>query len=354
MYQSPSFFPTGNCLHVQYICPGRRFVFQTEISGEYIVLVSILLLFYFFSSLRRGDQFTVFCIVSFDFNWSRSPKIQHPLALVCRCGLANITRMFTVSKKSFVSNRNKVKSGTWASTQIVTEVDSTSIRDFIATWKKSSSTPVRLTDSCISAQCNPTCPRQLLFTDPAATWGATVQTIIIVLSLVVTVTCVGLKSIFMLYQHYLAIKQKQYLNDPDTSFTHREVKNYLSVNIHWWIIIFLYIVHLTNYSLYLFTRVSRLYLLPPSDKPVPSKKTAPPTPSRYSVRMLLIGHFQILLCLCFKTSLSGNLSYENEFCINQSHFHKNGSALRLAFKQRHKGTRKWPIKAQPVFAAIHV
>ena len=44
-----------------------------------------------------------------------------------------------------------------------------------------------------------------------------------------------------------------------------------------------------------------------------------------------------------------NLSYENEFCTqflfraNKSHFHKNGFALRLALKQRHKGTRKWPI-----------
>ena len=27
---------------------------------------------------------------------------------------------------------------------------------------------------------------------------------------------------------------------------------------------------------------------------------------------------------------------------NQSHFHKNGFALRLALKQRHKGTQKWP------------
>lgn len=132
--------------------------------------------------------------------------------------------LFAAMKNCSVSNRNKVKSGTWASTQIETGVNSTSIRDFIATWKKSSNTPVRLTDSCISAQCNPTCPRQLIFTDPAGNWGETVQTIIIVLSLVVTVTCVGLKSIFMLYQYYLARKQKQCLNDPDTSFTQREVK----------------------------------------------------------------------------------------------------------------------------------
>ena len=44
-----------------------------------------------------------------------------------------------------------------------------------------------------------------------------------------------------------------------------------------------------------------------------------------------------------------NLSCENEFCMqfhfhaNRSHFHKNGFALRLALKQRHRGTRKWPI-----------
>lgn len=138
--------------------------------------------------------------------------------------------LFTTS----VSNRNKVKSGTWKSTQIVTGVNSTSIRDFIATWKKSPDTPVRLTDSCISAQCNPTCPRQLLFTDPAGIWGETVQTIIIVLSLVISVTCVGLKSIFMVYQYSLARKQKQYLNDPETSFTQREVnkKFVCLLNIH--------------------------------------------------------------------------------------------------------------------------
>ena len=47
-----------------------------------------------------------------------------------------------------------------------------------------------------------------------------------------------------------------------------------------------------------------------------------------------------------------SLSYENDFCTqfhfhaNQSHFHKNGFALILALKQRHKGTRKWPIKVK--------
>ena len=50
-----------------------------------------------------------------------------------------------------------------------------------------------------------------------------------------------------------------------------------------------------------------------------------------------------------------NLSYENVFCMqfhvhsNQSHFHKNGFALRFALKQRHKGTWKWPIAIKFLF-----
>ena len=62
-----------------------------------------------------------------------------------------------------------------------------------------------------------------------------------------------------------------------------------------------------------------------------------------------IGHFWVPLRLCFKTSLSAKPFLKNEFCVqfhfhaNQSHFNKNGFALRLALKQRHKGTRKWPI-----------
>ena len=37
------------------------------------------------------------------------------------------------------------------------------------------------------------------------------------------------------------------------------------------------------------------------------------------------------------------------FHANQSHFHKNGFALRLALKQRHKGTRKWPMVLHSLF-----
>ena len=45
-----------------------------------------------------------------------------------------------------------------------------------------------------------------------------------------------------------------------------------------------------------------------------------------------------------------NQSYENDFDLHENetagriHFHMNGFALRLILKQRHKQTRKWPIK----------
>ena len=51
--------------------------------------------------------------------------------------------------------------------------------------------------------------------------------------------------------------------------------------------------------------------------------------------------------LCFRTSLSAKpFIYVNEFCM-PFHFHKNGFALRLALKQRHNGTQKWPFIYRP-------
>ena len=47
-----------------------------------------------------------------------------------------------------------------------------------------------------------------------------------------------------------------------------------------------------------------------------------------------------------------NHSYENDFDLQENetayrtHFRMKGFALRLALKQRHKGTRKWPINMQ--------
>ena len=59
---------------------------------------------------------------------------------------------------------------------------------------------------------------------------------------------------------------------------------------------------------------------------------------------LRIGHSEFPCASVSERVQVWNLSYENEFCThfhfraNQSHFHKNDFALRLALKQRHRGT----------------
>ena len=74
-----------------------------------------------------------------------------------------------------------------------------------------------------------------------------------------------------------------------------------------------------------------------------------PRRTRWTVTYIVIGHLGVLLCLCLKRVEVRNLSHQNEFCmqfhfhVNESHFHENGFALRLALKQRHKGTRKLSI-----------
>ena len=63
----------------------------------------------------------------------------------------------------------------------------------------------------------------------------------------------------------------------------------------------------------------------------------------------VLGHFRVPLCLSFKASLSAKPFHENDFDLHanetacRTHFHVKGFAPRLALKQRHNRTRKWPI-----------
>ena len=50
-----------------------------------------------------------------------------------------------------------------------------------------------------------------------------------------------------------------------------------------------------------------------------------------------IGHFRVLLCLCFKTSLSAK-PFIGKWVLHAVSFSCKSKSL----KQRHKGTRKWP------------
>lgn len=78
-------------------------------------------------------------------------------------------------------------------------------------------------DSCIGAHCNPTCPDKIIFLDAGAVWNNVVKAIIIGLSLVITVLCVGLKGIFVCHYSYLEKRQQKYLNDSETSQARKEV-----------------------------------------------------------------------------------------------------------------------------------
>ena len=66
-----------------------------------------------------------------------------------------------------------------------------------------------------------------------------------------------------------------------------------------------------------------------------------------------IGHFRVVFCLSFKTSLYfvQDHSNKNDFDLHENgragetHFHMNGSARRLVLRQRHSVTWKclfWP------------
>ena len=53
--------------------------------------------------------------------------------------------------------------------------------------------------------------------------------------------------------------------------------------------------------------------------------------------VFLIGHFRVLLCLCFKASLSAKPFNEIEFCM-QFHFHANLRWLDRIFESRYRST----------------
>ena len=68
-----------------------------------------------------------------------------------------------------------------------------------------------------------------------------------------------------------------------------------------------------------------------------------------------ISHFWLLLCLCFKTSLSAK-PLIRKLVLHAGLFScksKNGFALRLALKQRHKGTRKCLINTRVCNVPYH-
>lgn len=88
--------------------------------------------------------------------------------------------------------------GTWLSTAIRTGNETITLQSTILKWAKSRDQLVRVTDSCLGAMCNPTCPEVLKFVDTATDWGEVLNGVVLILSLVLTVVCVVAKICFML------------------------------------------------------------------------------------------------------------------------------------------------------------
>ena len=92
----------------------------------------IAVLFLFLSS-PWGSVYR-FCTVSFDSNWSRSPKIRHSFALVCRCGLADIRRYVILRTSDKKENYTRKKTTRTKDTQ-----EKKWINNFVVTKGESSS-----------------------------------------------------------------------------------------------------------------------------------------------------------------------------------------------------------------------
>ena len=113
------------------------------------------------------------------------------------------------------------KPGTWLSTAIRTGNANITLQSVLLKWSESRYQPVRVSDSCLGAMCNPTCPEVLKFVDTAADWGEVLNGVVLILSLVFTVVCVVAKICFMLQ---LVLLKRSWSRYNEEDIKHSQVK----------------------------------------------------------------------------------------------------------------------------------
>ena len=86
---------------------------------------------------------------------------------------------------------------TWLSAAIRRGNETITLHSTLHKWTKTRDRPVRVTDSCLGAMCNPTCPETLKFVDTATDWGEVLNGVVFCMSLGFTVACVLLKFCFV-------------------------------------------------------------------------------------------------------------------------------------------------------------
>lgn len=105
------------------------------------------------------------------------------------------------------------KPGTWLSTAIRRGNGTVTLHSTLHKWAKTRDQPVRVTDSCLGAMCNPTCPEMLKFVDTAMDWGEVLNGVVLCMSLLFTVACVVLKFCFVSRLALLKRSRRHYLED---------------------------------------------------------------------------------------------------------------------------------------------
>lgn len=103
--------------------------------------------------------------------------------------------------------------GTWLSAAIRRGSETITLHSTLHKWAKTRDQPVRVTDSCLGAMCNPTCPEMLKFVNTATDWGKVLNRVVLFMSLLLTVACVVVRFCFMFQLALLKRSRMYYLEE---------------------------------------------------------------------------------------------------------------------------------------------
>ena len=126
----------------------------------------------------------------------------------CLFDLCYICLLFS---KTFFSMTKKP--GTWLSTTIRRGNETITLHSTLHKWAKARDHPVGVSDSCLGAMCNPTCPEILKFVDTATDWGEVLNGVVLCMSLFFTVACVVAKFCFVSQLALLKRSRRHYLEE---------------------------------------------------------------------------------------------------------------------------------------------
>ena len=134
--------------------------------------------------------------------------------------------------------------GTWLSTAIRRGHETITLHSTLHKWAKTRDQPVRVTDSCLGAMCNPTCPEMLKFVDTATDWGEVLNGVVLCMSLLFTVACVVLKFCFVSQLALLKRSRRHYLEE---HIKYSQVKVFMSSTFLYMYLLLYLLEEIQNY-----------------------------------------------------------------------------------------------------------